>query len=107
MQGRTVMRRSGAETLVTEEPYELIAHIRVCGEASWATTGSTRKSGAGRCGVRHGRRHDRSCDCAASLGVAVHPGDGAGYMRVPGRIGKLHTGDEDFWRLLACRISLH
>jgi hypothetical protein len=38
------MRQSGAETLVTEEPYELIAHVRICGGAGWVTTGSTRKS---------------------------------------------------------------
>ena len=37
------MRQSGAETLVTEEPYALIAHVRVCGGAGWVTTGSTRK----------------------------------------------------------------
>jgi hypothetical protein len=37
------MRQSGAETLVTEEPYALIAHVRVCGGAGWATIGSTRK----------------------------------------------------------------
>jgi hypothetical protein len=37
------MRQSGAETLVTEEPYELIAHVRICGGAGWVTTGSTRK----------------------------------------------------------------
>jgi uncharacterized protein len=43
MQGRTVMRQSSAETLVPEEPYELIAHVRDCGGAGWATTGSTRK----------------------------------------------------------------
>jgi bacterial/archaeal transporter family protein len=36
------MRQSGAETLVTEEPYALIAHVRICGGAGWATTGSTR-----------------------------------------------------------------
>ena len=33
MQGSTVMRQSGAETLATEEPDELIAHVRVCGGA--------------------------------------------------------------------------
>jgi hypothetical protein len=38
------MRQSGAEALVTEEPYALIAHVRVCGGAGWVTTGSTRKS---------------------------------------------------------------
>src|SRR4029450_11298891 len=43
MQGSTVMRQSGAETLVTEEPYALIAHVRVCGGAGWVTTGSPRK----------------------------------------------------------------
>src|SRR6266705_4512344 len=37
------MRQSGAETLVTEEPYALIAHVRVCGGAGWVTAGSTRK----------------------------------------------------------------
>jgi len=37
------MRQSGAETLVTEEPYAFIAHVRVCGGAGWVTTGSTRK----------------------------------------------------------------
>ena len=31
MQGSTVMRQSRAETLATEEPDELIAHVRVCG----------------------------------------------------------------------------
>jgi hypothetical protein len=41
--GSTVMRQSGAETLVTEEPYALIAHVRVCGGADWVTIGSTRK----------------------------------------------------------------
>jgi hypothetical protein len=42
MQGSTVMRQSSAEALVTEEPYALIAHVRVCGGAGWVTTGSTR-----------------------------------------------------------------
>jgi hypothetical protein len=43
MQGSKVMRQRGAETLVPEEPYELVAHVRDCGGAGWATTGSTRK----------------------------------------------------------------
>jgi hypothetical protein len=43
MQGSTVMRQSGAETLVTEEPDALIAHVRICGGAGWVTTGSARK----------------------------------------------------------------
>src|SRR5262249_18136585 len=43
LRGSRVMRQSGAETLVTEEPYELIAHVRICGGAGWVTTGSTRK----------------------------------------------------------------
>ena len=38
-----MMRQSGAETLVTEDPYAFIAHVRVCGGAGWVTTGSTRK----------------------------------------------------------------
>src|SRR5438094_9939973 len=42
MQGSTVMRQSRADTLVTEEPDALIAHVRVCGGAGWVTTGSTR-----------------------------------------------------------------
>ena len=40
------MHQSGAETLVTEEPYALIAHVRVCGGAGWATAGSTRQEAA-------------------------------------------------------------
>src|SRR6266481_8532523 len=31
MQGSTVMRQRSAETLAPEEPYALIAHVRVCG----------------------------------------------------------------------------
>jgi len=46
MQGSTVMRQSSAEALVTEEPYALIAHVRVCGGAGWVTTGSTRQATA-------------------------------------------------------------
>src|ERR671923_295383 len=37
------MRQSCADTLATEEPDELIAHVRVCGGACWVTIGSTRK----------------------------------------------------------------
>ena len=37
------MHQSGAETLVPEEPYELIAHVRICGGAGRATAGPTRK----------------------------------------------------------------
>src|SRR5215471_9135072 len=37
------MRQSCADTLATEEPDELIAHVRVCGGAGWVTIGSTRK----------------------------------------------------------------
>jgi hypothetical protein len=43
VRGSRVMRQRGVETLVTEEPYALIAHVRVCGGAGWVTTGSTRK----------------------------------------------------------------
>jgi hypothetical protein len=38
----TGMRQRESIPLVTEEPYERIAHVRVCGGAGWATTGSTR-----------------------------------------------------------------
>ena len=38
-----MMRQRYAETLAPEEPYALIAHVRVCGGAGWVTTGSTRK----------------------------------------------------------------
>jgi predicted TIM-barrel fold metal-dependent hydrolase len=38
------MRQRGAETLATEEPDDLIGHVRVCGGAGWVTTGSTRNS---------------------------------------------------------------
>src|SRR6266850_7306037 len=37
------MRQRRAETLVTEEPYAFIAHVRVCGGAGRVTAGSTRK----------------------------------------------------------------
>ena len=74
-----VMHQSGAETLVTEEPYALIAHVRVCGGAGWATAGSTRKATASSV---------RSCLAAAprrvwQLTLAVR-GRGAG--RPPGAL---------------------
>jgi hypothetical protein len=37
------MRQSCADTLATEEPDELITHVRVCGGAGWVTIDSTRK----------------------------------------------------------------
>jgi len=37
------MRQRGVETLITEEPDDLIGHVRICGGAGWATAGSTRK----------------------------------------------------------------
>ena len=43
LQGSTVMRQSSAETLVPEEPYALIAHVRICGGDGWVTAGPTRK----------------------------------------------------------------
>ncbi len=36
------MRQSGADTLITEEPDERMVHVRICGGAGRATTGSTR-----------------------------------------------------------------
>jgi hypothetical protein len=68
LQGSTVMHQSGAETLVTEEPYALIAHVRICGGAGWATTGSTRQTALVLvCGVvpyRGDTFHDLSCGTA-------------------------------------------
>src|SRR5439155_13860235 len=34
----------GAAEALLEEPYALIAHVRVCGGAGWATIGSTRQT---------------------------------------------------------------
>ena len=42
MLGSKVMRQRGVETLMTEEPDDLIGHVRICGGAGWATAGSTR-----------------------------------------------------------------
>jgi len=44
------MRRGGAEAPVTEEPYERIVHLRVCGGAGRATAGPTRNRTAGAAG---------------------------------------------------------
>ena len=32
LQGSKVMRQSGVETLITEEPDDRIGHVRICGE---------------------------------------------------------------------------
>ena len=40
--GSKVMRQSGADTLITEEPDERMVHVRICGGAGRATAGSTR-----------------------------------------------------------------
>jgi hypothetical protein len=37
------MHQTSAKDLVTEEPYELIAHVRVCGGSGRVTAGPTRK----------------------------------------------------------------
>jgi hypothetical protein len=42
-----VMRQGCADALVTEEPYEGILHVRVCGGTGWETAGPTRQ-GTGR-----------------------------------------------------------
>ncbi len=34
LRGSKVMRQSGVDTLTTEEPYDRIGHVRICGE--WA-----------------------------------------------------------------------
>jgi hypothetical protein len=46
--GSKVMRQRDVETLITEEPDALIAHVRVCGGAGRATAGSTRSGTAAR-----------------------------------------------------------
>jgi len=61
------MRQSGAKTLVTEEPYALIAHVRVCGGAGWVTIGSTRNLTAS--SVRSVRRESGMEECGNTLGV--------------------------------------
>ena len=40
--GCIVMRQSGVNALITEEPDERIVHVRICGGAGRATAGSTR-----------------------------------------------------------------
>ncbi len=42
------MRQRGVETLITEEPDDLIGHVRICGGAGWVTAGSTRNRIAAR-----------------------------------------------------------
>ena len=37
------MRQRCAESLITEEPDELIAHVRICGEDGWVTAVFTRR----------------------------------------------------------------
>ena len=39
------MRQRCADALVTEEPDELIAHVRICGGAGGETAGPTRTQG--------------------------------------------------------------
>jgi hypothetical protein len=41
-EGSKVMRQSGADTLITEEPDERIVHVRICGGGGRVTAGSTR-----------------------------------------------------------------
>ena len=36
------MHHGGAEAMITEEPDERMVHVRICGGAGRATTGSTR-----------------------------------------------------------------
>ncbi len=42
------MRQRGVATLITEEPDDLIGHVRICGGAGRATAGSTRNRIAAR-----------------------------------------------------------
>ena len=39
--GFIVIRR-GTKALITEEPYDRMGHVRVCGGRGWATTAPTR-----------------------------------------------------------------
>ena len=43
LRGSKALRQSGAETLMTEEPDALVAHVRVCGGAGRVTAGPTRQ----------------------------------------------------------------
>jgi len=66
------MRQSCADTLATEEPDELIAHVRVCGGAGWVTIGSTRKPTPNSCrsclAPAIGRGSPRAFGCLRSTG---------------------------------------
>ena len=66
MQGSTVMHQSRAGTLAPEELDEFIAHVRVCGEAGWVTTGSTRKPT--RNSLRSVRRESDMGECGNTIG---------------------------------------
>jgi hypothetical protein len=70
------MRQRGAETLVTEEPDALIAHVRVCGGAGWVTTGSTRKPTPSslRYASASGRGSPRALSAKKKSAVATHMG---------------------------------
>ncbi len=43
LQGSKVMRQSGVEALITEEPYDRIGHVRICGGDGAVMAVSTRK----------------------------------------------------------------
>src|SRR5215472_11319795 len=84
MQGSTVMRQSSAEALVTEEPYALIAHVRVCGGAGWVTTGSTRNSSA----IEVNRRRRRA------------KSDGLDVRKLLSMLLRYHHGERHVWQVV-------
>jgi hypothetical protein len=55
------MRQRCADTLATEEPDALIAHVRVCGGAGWVTIGSTRQ-----CAMKRELGMDEGCRVTAT-----------------------------------------
>jgi len=69
------MRQSRADTLVTEEPDALIAHVRVCGGAGWVTTGSTRKLLALGTMLAHLREEGQTEAHKPVVQTSIHAGD--------------------------------
>ncbi len=67
-----VMHQSGAETLVTEEPYAFIAHVRVCGGAGWATAGSYPEADCLQPTLRCGFRQQLNAGVVATRGRGVY-----------------------------------
>src|SRR5262249_31446450 len=97
------MRQSCADTLATEEPDELIAHVRVCGGAGRVTVGSTRKRTGHTTGF-FSRRMSTACGPPLTAGVR-HPEKLAwavrrqkGYRRPVLLKGRTYVGRADHYR---------